>query len=75
MPPAIEFNHQPTFNTTKVSDEGTDRVLSTKLCIVELSVAQPRPEFAFRIGLLAPQASGIYLLFSRVGLHHNEPSP
>jgi hypothetical protein len=72
---AIEFNHQPTFNTTKVSDERADRVLSTNLCIADLSVAQPRPEFAFRIGLLTPQPSGIDLLFSRVGLHRNEPSP
>jgi hypothetical protein len=47
------------FNTTKVSDEGTDGVLSTKLYIAELSGAQPRPEFAFGVGLLAPQAPGI----------------
>jgi hypothetical protein len=51
---AIEFNHQPAFNRAKVSNERADRVLSTKLCIAELSAAQPCPEFAFRMSLLTP---------------------
>jgi len=50
---AIEFNYQSAFNRTKVSDERAERMLSTKLCIAELSGAQPRPEFAFGVGLLA----------------------
>ena len=50
---AVEFNYQPAFNRTKVSDERADRMLSTKLYIAELSGAQPRPEFAFGVGLLA----------------------
>jgi hypothetical protein len=60
---AIEFDHQSAFDSAKVGDERADRVLSTKLCIAELSAAQPRPQFAFRISLLTPQASGFYFCF------------
>ena len=71
----IEFDHQPTFNRTKISDERADRMLSTKLCIAELSVAQPRPEFAFRIGLLAPQPASSELLRAWIRQHEICPHP
>jgi hypothetical protein len=41
---ANEFDHQSAFDNAKVGDERADRVLLTKLCIAELSAAQPRPE-------------------------------
>jgi hypothetical protein len=71
---AVEFNYQPAFNRTKVSDERADRMLSTKLCIAELSVAQPRLEFAFRIGLLAAQPASSFLKFRKIERHSVVPS-
>ena len=57
----IEFNHQPVFDRAKVSAERADRVLSTKLRSAKLACTQPRPEFAFRIGLHASQPASSFL--------------
>jgi hypothetical protein len=56
---AVEFNYQSAFDSAKIGNKRADRVLSTKLYIAELSGAQPRPEFAFGVGLLEAQAPGI----------------
>jgi hypothetical protein len=66
---AIEFDHQPTFDTTKVSDEGADRVLSTKLRFAKLACTQPHPEFAFRIGLVASKLTRSDLLRAWIRQH------
>src|SRR5262245_27448787 len=66
---AIEFDHQPTFNTTKINDEGTDCVLSTELRTAELSVAQSCPELTFCIGLLTPQPPSSFLQFRKIRRH------
>jgi len=74
MLPAIEFDYQSTFDGAKIGNKRAERMLSTKLCIAELSVAQPRLEFAFRIGLLAAQPASSFLKFRKIERHSVVPS-
>jgi len=73
MVSSIEFNHQTTFNTTKVGDEWTDRMLSTKLRSTKLACAQSCPEFALSIRLVASRLTSSDLLRAWIREHEIRP--
>jgi hypothetical protein len=51
MGAAIQRNHEPMGQTTEIDDVRTNRVLSTKLGLMELPIAQVPPEDALTVGL------------------------
>jgi hypothetical protein len=56
----IQFDHQVMFQTAEVSNEGTNRMLASKFGMMQLSVAQLRPQSAFGFGVVTakPTSSG-----------------
>lgn len=75
----VKFNHQFSFGAEEINDVGTDGVLPTKMCAVQLSQADVLPQFRFSGRRGATQYAGARLeLFGRapmrvravLGLHH-----
>jgi hypothetical protein len=55
---AIHFDHQLVFGTGEVYDEIAQRMLSPEFVFHQASIAQSRPDPAFRIGRGLPQSAG-----------------
>ena len=59
--PTVDFNHQLTINTNKVTNIGADRVLPSELAAGDRSIAQLLPQAAFGVCLCFAQLSGVVL--------------
>ena len=66
----IEFDYQPEASCGEVSDIGTDRTLLHEFDIVQLPVAETRPELAFGLGHIPPKPASALRQFS---LSHAPP--
>jgi hypothetical protein len=55
---AVEFDSQALFETNKIHDVNSDRLLATKFVGVETAITQCVPEFALGSGLSAAQPAG-----------------
>lgn len=64
MVAAIEFNHQATLYTTKVSYERANRVLAAKFSAAQLAVTQTYPKFFLRVGYFSSQLTSVNLLMT-----------
>ena len=75
MLPTVKFDCKPDAPRGKVSDIGTNRKLLYEFGVLELSVSQPRPEFALNLGHIAAQSAGSFgkTLFSQHPLLHLLP--
>ncbi len=58
---AVEFDDEPPFNRTEVSEVRPNRELTAKLGVAHLAVSQMMPEYPFRVSLFATQPPRILL--------------
>ena len=58
MVATIKLNLKPVGRTTEINDVWTDRMLSTKFGLMQLSIAQVLPENPLTIGLSPAKPSG-----------------
>jgi hypothetical protein len=61
MLPAIEFDHEAPFDRAKVREVRSYRMLPPEFCLAHSAASQMTPEDSFRVGLRAPQPSGVPL--------------
>lgn len=54
--PAIDFDHQPAFNTGEICNVTADGVLAPEACSGYLAATEVMPEFFLGIGEMAAQA-------------------
>src|SRR5262245_24623716 len=73
--PAIELHDHASICANKIDHVAIDRRLPTKLPTGEAAVAQTEPQHAFRVGLVAAQASGYADLASHALPPSPQPSP
>src|SRR5262245_3538870 len=73
--PAIELHDHASICANKIDHVAIDRRLPAKLPTGEAAVAQTEPQHAFRVGLVATQASGYADLASHALAPSPQPSP